>query len=76
MNLSANICRAAHVEKFAIRPFPISIFVDWPILIAAALGSEKLDVLVNAATSFSATIQQQLETLQSDAKIVSDRHVK
>jgi hypothetical protein len=25
-----------------------------------------LDVLVNAAASFSATIQQQLETLQSD----------
>ena len=35
-------------------------------LITAALGSEKLDVLVNAAASFSATIQQQLETLQSD----------
>ena len=34
-------------------------------LITAALGSEKLDVLVNAAASFSATIQQQLETLQS-----------
>ena len=35
-------------------------------LITAALGSEKLDVLVNAAASFSATIQQQLEMLQSD----------
>ncbi len=35
-------------------------------LIAAALGNEQLDVLVNAAASFSATIQQQLETLQSD----------
>ena len=34
-------------------------------LITTALGSEKLDVLVNAAASFSATIQQQLETLQS-----------
>ena len=34
-------------------------------LITAAVGSEKLDVLVNAAASFSATIQQQLETLQS-----------
>ena len=34
-------------------------------LITVALGSEKLDVLVNAAASFSATIQQQLETLQS-----------
>ena len=30
-------------------------------LTTAALGSEKLDVLVNAAASFSATIQQQLE---------------
>jgi hypothetical protein len=35
-------------------------------LTTAALASEKLDVLVNAAASFSATIQQQLETLQSD----------
>jgi hypothetical protein len=35
-------------------------------LITAALGSEKLDVLVNAAATFSATIQQQLETLQGD----------
>jgi hypothetical protein len=35
-------------------------------LTTAALGSEKLDVLVNAAASFSATIQQQLETLPSD----------
>ena len=35
-------------------------------LITAALASEKLDALVNAAASFSATIQQQLETLQSD----------
>ena len=35
-------------------------------LITAALGSEKLDVLVNAAASFSATIQQQLKMLQSD----------
>src|SRR5208282_228384 len=35
-------------------------------LITAALGSEKLDVLVNAAASFSATIQQQIEMLQSD----------
>jgi hypothetical protein len=35
-------------------------------LITAVLGSEKLDVLVNAAASFSATIQQQLETLRGD----------
>jgi hypothetical protein len=35
-------------------------------LITAGLDSEKLDVLVNAAASFSATIQQQLETLHSD----------
>jgi hypothetical protein len=35
-------------------------------LVPAALGDEKLDVLVNAAASFSATIQQQLETLQGD----------
>ena len=35
-------------------------------LITAAFASEKLDVLVNAAASFSATIQQQLEMLQSD----------
>ena len=35
-------------------------------LITTALGSKELDVLVNAAASFSATIQQQLETLQSD----------
>ena len=35
-------------------------------LIAAAFANEKLDVLVNAAASFSATIQQQLEMLQSD----------
>lgn len=35
-------------------------------LVSTALGSEKLDVLVNAAASFSATIQQQLETLQSN----------
>jgi hypothetical protein len=34
-------------------------------LVSAALGGEKMDVLVNAAASFSATIQQQLETLQS-----------
>jgi hypothetical protein len=34
-------------------------------LIASAFASEKLDVLVNAAASFSATIQQQLEMLQS-----------
>jgi hypothetical protein len=35
-------------------------------LITTTRGSEKLDVLVNAAASFSATLQQQLETLQSD----------
>jgi hypothetical protein len=35
-------------------------------MVSAALGDEKLDVLVNAAASFSATIQQQLQTLQSD----------
>jgi len=35
-------------------------------LITAAFANEKLDVLVNAAASFSATIQQQLEMLQSD----------
>jgi hypothetical protein len=35
-------------------------------LIASAFASEKLDVLVNAAASFSATIQQQLEMLQSN----------
>jgi hypothetical protein len=36
------------------------------VLITGSLGSEKLEVLVNAAASFSATIQQQLETLQSN----------
>ena len=35
-------------------------------LITSALASATLDVLVNAAASFSATIQQQLEMLQSD----------
>jgi hypothetical protein len=40
--------------------------VFFGLITAAAPGSEKLDVLVNAAASFSATIQQQLETLQSD----------
>src|SRR5580693_9735246 len=35
-------------------------------LITAAFANEKLDVLVNAAASFSATIQQQLEMLQSN----------
>jgi hypothetical protein len=35
-------------------------------LITSAFASETLDVLVNAAASFSATIQQQLEMLQSD----------
>ena len=35
-------------------------------LTTSALASEKLDVLVNAAASFSATIQQQLEMRQSD----------
>ena len=34
-------------------------------LITSAIASEKLDVLVNAAASFSAAIQQQLEMLQS-----------
>jgi hypothetical protein len=34
-------------------------------LVTSAFASEKLDVLVNAAASFSATIQQQLEMLQS-----------
>jgi hypothetical protein len=46
-----------------IRKFRAIVFFG---LITAVLGSEKLDVLVNAAASFSATIQQQLETLQSD----------
>jgi hypothetical protein len=35
-------------------------------LATSAFASEKLDVLVNAAASFSATIQQQLEMLQSN----------
>jgi len=35
-------------------------------MITAAFSSETLDVLVNAAASFSATIQQQLEMLQSN----------
>jgi hypothetical protein len=35
-------------------------------LVTSAFASEKLNVLVNAAASFSATIQQQLEMLQSD----------
>jgi hypothetical protein len=35
-------------------------------LAISAFASEKLDVLVNAAASFSATIQQQLEMLQSN----------
>jgi hypothetical protein len=35
-------------------------------LITAAIASEKLDVLVSAAASFSATIQQQAEMLQRD----------
>ena len=35
-------------------------------LITSAFASEKLEVLVNAAASFSATIQQQLEMLQSN----------
>jgi len=35
-------------------------------MIAAAFASETLDVLVNAAASFSAMIQQQLEMLQSN----------
>ena len=35
-------------------------------LIASASASATLDVLVNAAASFSATIQQQLEMLQSN----------
>ena len=34
-------------------------------LITSAFASATLDVLVNAAASFSATIQQQLEMLQS-----------
>jgi hypothetical protein len=38
-------------------------------LITSALASEKLDVLVNAAASFSATIQQQLVMLQSDPSL-------
>jgi len=37
-------------------------------LITAALGSEILDVLVNAAASLSAKIQQQLETLQCSTR--------
>jgi hypothetical protein len=36
------------------------------VLITSAFANEKLDVLVNAAASFSATIQQQLEMLQSN----------
>jgi hypothetical protein len=35
-------------------------------LIVSAIASATLDVLVNAAASFSATIQQQLEMLRSD----------
>jgi hypothetical protein len=35
-------------------------------LATSALASARLDVLVNAAASFSATIQQQLEMLKSD----------
>lgn len=35
-------------------------------LITPAIASQTLDVLVNAAASFSATIQQQFEMLQSD----------
>jgi hypothetical protein len=35
-------------------------------LTMSAFGGATLDVLVNAAASFSATIQQQLEMLQSD----------
>jgi hypothetical protein len=35
-------------------------------LSTSAFGGAALDVLVNAAASFSATIQQQLEMLQSD----------
>ena len=35
-------------------------------LITSSFASATLDVLVNAAASFSATIQQQLEMLQSD----------
>jgi hypothetical protein len=35
-------------------------------LAAAAFAGEKLDLLVNAASSFSATIQQQLEMLKSN----------
>ena len=35
-------------------------------LITSASASATLDMLVNAATSFSATIQQQLETLRGD----------
>src|SRR6202051_3420637 len=35
-------------------------------LITSAFASATLDVLVNAAASFSATIQQQLEMLQSN----------
>jgi hypothetical protein len=36
------------------------------VLTTSAFASATLDVLVNAAASFSATIQQQLEMLQSD----------
>jgi len=35
-------------------------------LAGSVFASAALDVLVNAAASFSATIQQQLEMLQSD----------
>jgi hypothetical protein len=35
-------------------------------LVTSAFASETLDTLVSAAASFSATIQQQIETLQSN----------
>jgi len=38
-------------------------------LIASAWASETLDVLVNAAASFSATIKQQLEMVQSNPSL-------
>jgi hypothetical protein len=65
-NSSANVIgtrhRPSNLDKMALM-FRAIVFFS---LTMAALGSEKLDVLVNAAASFSATIQQQLETLQSD----------
>jgi len=43
-------------------------------LITPAFASATLDVLVNAAASFSATIQQQLEMLQSNPSNGNGEH--